>query len=103
MDESPKNNIPTPGECHALMANTPSLSAGVVRHCRAVAEIATALAEAVNRAGGNLDVALVTSAALIHDIVNRTETAMTQDHSFLAMELALKAENMADRLGYLKQ
>lgn len=40
--------------------------------------------------------------ALIYDIVHRTETAMTQEHSFLAMELALKAEAMAERLGHLK-
>jgi len=40
--------------------------------------------------------------ALIHDIIHRTETAMTQEHSFLAMELALKAEAAAERLGYLK-
>jgi hypothetical protein len=40
--------------------------------------------------------------ALIHDIIHRTETAMTQAHAFLAMELALKAEAMADRIGNLK-
>jgi hypothetical protein len=28
---------------------------------------------------------------------------MTQSHSFLAMELAIKAENMADRLGNLRK
>lgn len=39
---------------------------------------------------------------LIDDVLNRTETAMTQAHSFLAMELAIKAEDMADRLGNLK-
>lgn len=38
---------------------------------------------------------------LIDDIHNRTETAMTQDHCFLAMELAIKAENLAERIGYL--
>jgi hypothetical protein len=27
---------------------------------------------------------------------------MTQAHSFYAMELAIKAENMADRIGHLK-
>jgi predicted dehydrogenase len=32
---------------------------------------------------------------LINDIVNRTETAMTQDHCFLATELALKAQKDA--------
>jgi predicted dehydrogenase len=40
--------------------------------------------------------------ALLHDIVHRTETAMTQAHAFLAMELALKAEARADHLGHLK-
>jgi predicted dehydrogenase len=36
--------------------------------------------------------------ALVQDILNRTETAMTQEHCFLAMELALKAEKNARRL-----
>ena len=40
--------------------------------------------------------------ALLHDIRHRTETAMTQAHAFLAMELALKAEAMAERIGNLK-
>lgn len=35
---------------------------------------------------------------LIHDIVNRTETAMTQEHCFLATELALKAQAQAQPL-----
>lgn len=47
------------------------------------------------------DVPLPYGRALIHDIINRTETAMTQEHSFLAMELALKAEAMAERIGIL--
>ena len=48
------------------------------------------------------DVPLPYAPRLIDDILNRTETAMTQAHSFLAMELAVKAEDMADRLGNLK-
>lgn len=32
---------------------------------------------------------------LVSDVVNRTETAMTQDHCFLATELALTAQKMA--------
>jgi predicted dehydrogenase len=49
------------------------------------------------------DVPLPYGSQLVDDIVNRTETAMTQAHSFLAMELAIKAENMADRLGNLRK
>ncbi|HET9487004.1 MAG TPA: Gfo/Idh/MocA family oxidoreductase [Chryseosolibacter sp.] len=33
--------------------------------------------------------------ALVQDILNRTETAMTQEHCFLATEIALKAEKNA--------
>jgi predicted dehydrogenase len=38
-------------------------------------------------------------AQLVSDVVNRTETAMTQDHCFLATELALKAQKMAVQIG----
>lgn len=36
--------------------------------------------------------------AFVQDILNRTETAMTQEHCFLATELALKAEKNAVRI-----
>lgn len=35
---------------------------------------------------------------LVDDILNRTETAMTQDHCFLATELALQAQHQAHRI-----
>ncbi len=35
---------------------------------------------------------------LVDDVLNRTETAMTQDHCFLAMELALRAQKQAQRV-----
>lgn len=35
---------------------------------------------------------------LVSDIVNRTETAMTQDHCFLATELSLRAQKYAKKL-----
>jgi predicted dehydrogenase len=38
---------------------------------------------------------------LVYDIINRTGTAMTQEHCFKAMELALTAEKMATRRGNL--
>jgi predicted dehydrogenase len=37
---------------------------------------------------------------LVDDILNRTETAMTQQHCFLAMELALLAEKNARRVSF---
>ena len=35
---------------------------------------------------------------LVDDILNRTETAMSQEHCFLATELALKAQKQAQQL-----
>jgi hypothetical protein len=35
---------------------------------------------------------------LVNDVINRTETAMTQEHCFLATELALKAQKNARRM-----
>lgn len=38
----------------------------------------------------------------VSDVINRTETAMTQEHCFLATELALKAQNQAQKLDFKK-
>jgi predicted dehydrogenase len=40
---------------------------------------------------------------LIHDVIHRTETAMPQAHCFKVMELALKAQAQAVRLGALSK
>jgi len=39
---------------------------------------------------------------LVNDIVNRTETAMSQEHCFLATELALQAQKQAQKLSLKK-
>jgi predicted dehydrogenase len=44
------------------------------------------------------DVVLPYGQQLINDVLDRTETAMTQEHCFLAMELALLAEKNAQRI-----
>lgn len=49
------------------------------------------------------DVELPYARQLIDDIVNRTETAMTHAHCFLASELTLRAQAQAHRLGHLEQ
>jgi predicted dehydrogenase len=45
------------------------------------------------------DVPLPYGERLVDDVLNRTETAMPQAHVFLAMELALVAEQKAQRIG----
>ena len=44
------------------------------------------------------DVELPYGQQFVSDVVNRTETAMTQAHCFLATELVLKAQQQAQRL-----
>ncbi|AXY73663.1 gfo/Idh/MocA family oxidoreductase [Paraflavitalea soli] len=39
---------------------------------------------------------------LVDDVLNRTETAMTQHHCFLATELALKAQKAAQKVNFSK-
>ena len=48
------------------------------------------------------DVALPYGTQLVDDILNRTETAMTQAHCFLATELALKAQKNATLVTEMK-
>lgn len=49
------------------------------------------------------DVELPYGKHLVADVINRTETAMSQTHCFLATELAIKAEAQAVRLGNLEK
>src|SRR3954463_14466829 len=44
------------------------------------------------------DVALPYGAALVADVINRTDTAMPQEHCFLATELMLEAQKQAQRV-----
>ena len=48
------------------------------------------------------DVNLPYGKQLVDDIINRTETAMTQHHCFLATELALKAQKYAQKINFKK-
>jgi len=44
------------------------------------------------------DVELTYGRLLVDDIINRTETAMTQEHCFLAAELAIRAQDQAKNI-----
>lgn len=60
--------IPNQNECRALLDMAPDPHPMTRAHSRAVAHYALETARAVNSAGGNLDMALVEAAALLHDI-----------------------------------
>lgn len=78
---------PSREECMALYANygTPD---HVIKHCSAVANTAVKIGQAMNQTGYHLDLQLLESAALLHDIV-RTE----EDHG-------AKGAEILERLGY---
>jgi molybdenum cofactor cytidylyltransferase len=69
-------------ECRMLMEKVCRVPASIIDHCRQVAAVAQRLAEAVNAAGGAIDVALVRSAALVHDVAR-----LENDHAAAGAEL----------------
>ncbi len=62
-----RRDIPSVGECEAIM-NRYAAGEHVVGHCREVERLSRLLAEKLNMAGCNLDLDLVSAAALLHDI-----------------------------------
>lgn len=69
-------------ECRMLMEKVCRVPATIIDHCRQVAAVAQRLAEAVNAAGGAIDVALVRSAALVHDVAR-----LENDHAAAGADL----------------
>ena len=64
----PTEDIPSVDECRVLMEQVRAVPDAVRRHCLAVAAVAVRLASSLRHAGGALDLDLVRSAALVHDI-----------------------------------
>jgi putative nucleotidyltransferase with HDIG domain len=64
--------LPSGEECRVLMEQMRELPPPVADHCRAVSRVALQLAHALEAAGAAIDVELVRTAALLHDIA-RTE------------------------------
>jgi molybdenum cofactor cytidylyltransferase len=60
-------DVPTYNECEAILAQL-KVPEDVVRHGRMVSHIARTLAEQLNQAGLTLDVGLVASAGMLHDL-----------------------------------
>jgi molybdenum cofactor cytidylyltransferase len=60
--------LPTDIECRVLIHEMQKLPEPVVAHCRVVAEVARCLAQALCAAGLGIDVELVRTAGLLHDI-----------------------------------
>lgn len=65
------HEIPTEAECMAMLGGV-YVDPEIISHCRTVANLATLLARKLNRAGYQMDINLLTAAALLHDLA-RTE------------------------------
>lgn len=65
-----RHQIPSPAECGVLLERFCGDEA-IIRHGRAVADLALLLAARLNRAGLRLDLGLLEGAALVHDIARQ--------------------------------
>ena len=74
-------DIPTARECEIMHQRLGPLNGGVVEHCRAVARVAESIGQALQQNGVDLDLDLITAAALLHDIARDH-----RDHSRVGAE-----------------
>jgi putative nucleotidyltransferase with HDIG domain len=63
-----RRDLPTHDECLAWLVQVQRLPTGIVRHCRTVAGLAVSLAQGVRGRCSDLDIDLIFTAALLHDI-----------------------------------
>jgi putative nucleotidyltransferase with HDIG domain len=60
--------LPSGKECRVLMEQMQILPPTIADHCRAVSKVALQLAQTIEAAGASIDIELVRTAALLHDI-----------------------------------
>jgi molybdenum cofactor cytidylyltransferase len=75
--------LPSAEECRVLMEGIQALPPSITAHSRAVAEVAQRLAQALNAAGVDLDLELVRTASLLHDIARTRK----KDHAEIGAQL----------------
>jgi putative nucleotidyltransferase with HDIG domain len=60
--------LPTPAECEAMLSLRFSYDPAIIRHSRAVAELAETLAGLLGRCGQSLNMDLIRAGGMLHDI-----------------------------------
>jgi molybdenum cofactor cytidylyltransferase len=87
-----RRGVLSPAECGALLERL-QVSPAVAAHCRAAADVASRIAEALNAAGSGLDLGLVRGAALVHDMFRGAPNHALRGGALLrALDLPLMAE-----------
>lgn len=111
----PTEDIPSVDECRVLMEQVRAVPDAVRRHCHAVAAVAVRLVTALRQAGLALDLELVRSAALVHDVAREERNHAAAGARLLEkmgyprlaalvrvhMEMAVGPEPMVDEAGVL--
>jgi molybdenum cofactor cytidylyltransferase len=82
--------VPTDLECQALLERVLRVDDKIIRHSLAVARLATALGEELNRVGYPIDLPLLRAAALLHDLL-RHESDHARAGARLLGELGYEA------------
>lgn len=83
LDRQVHDGLPSEQECRVLMDEIQDLPASIAAHSRAVAVVARRLAQALRAAGVALDIELVRTAALLHDIARDRK----KDHAIIGADL----------------
>jgi CTP:molybdopterin cytidylyltransferase MocA len=87
-----RRGVLSPAECGALLEQL-QVPPAVAAHCRAVADVALRMAEALNAAGAGLDLGLVRGAALVHDMLRGAPDHAVRGGALLrALDVPLMAE-----------
>jgi CTP:molybdopterin cytidylyltransferase MocA len=68
VDRLEDRKVFSPAECDALLTDRLHVTPAVAAHCRAVADMAVRIGEALNHAGVSLNLGLIRAAALVHDL-----------------------------------
>jgi molybdenum cofactor cytidylyltransferase len=68
VDRLAEREVFSPAECAALLTDRLHVTPAVAAHCRAVADMAVRIGEALNRTGYSLNLRLIRAAALVHDL-----------------------------------
>ena len=70
-ERAKRSHIPSEAECRVLLDDLFRVEPHIVRHGKAVAEVAVRLGEELNRAGCRLDMPLLAAAGLLHDLARK--------------------------------
>ena len=78
--------IPTTKECYEILEETGTLQ-HIKEHSKTVTCVAKEIAERLNQAGKNVDVAIIVAAALLHDATKTRSLETGEDHAETGAEL----------------